>query len=246
VEYGEGPQQFTTDDLRDCELEDDWSLLTERTPATPIRLPHRFVASCTKRFGRTAVVHIVTDIPYVQAVRPFQLRSSFVARCKMDRAGILPFVDLPAYHDGRIVVRSDAGAVGIVVAVEYRGDRPVARSRYVAGIRAGIRYPDDVWRSTRTGSAILSSPHAEMARVAFQSRQEGGLSSDVFVCDVDGGAMVNLTRKSMNSYDGLFRGREEVAEWVDRSHLRVASALAPQDGVRIVEDPARARRAALR
>ncbi|WP_158847747.1 hypothetical protein [Saccharothrix deserti] len=242
LEYGEGPQKVVIDDLRAYELDEISSQPTERSSISnggePVRLPHRFVLTGSKRRGRASVVYIITDLAYVQAVRPLLLRSTFVARCKLDRGGILPFVDISAYHKGRVVVRSDVGAHGMIVAVEYFMGQPVARSRYIAAVRAGIRYPDDVWRSKRTGSPLLSTRDRETARVAFQSRQEGGLGSDVFVCDVDGGAMVNLTRKSQDSYDGLFRGSEEVAKWVDRSHLRIASHLAPQNGMRIVEDAA--------
>jgi hypothetical protein len=224
VEYGEGPQK----DVLEDPCTDD---------GEPIRLPHRFELTGSKRLGRTAVVYVITDLAYVQAIRPFQLHSTFVARCKLDRGGILPFVDIDAYHKGHIVIRSDTGAQGTIVAVEYFRGRSVARSAYLIAVRAGIRYPDDVWRSPRTGSAFLSTRDRETARVAFQSRQEGGLGSDVFACDVDGSALVNLTHKTEDSYDGLFRGSEEVAKWIDRTHLRLASHLAPQNGVRIVEDP---------
>lgn len=241
LQYGEGPQQVKIEDFQESELSDDWRLTTAESPwpddVQPIQLPHRFVVTGSKSVGKAVAIHLVTDLAYVQAARALQLGSTFLARCKLDRGGILPFVDIDAYHKGRIVVRSETGAQAAIVAVEYFNGRPTARSRYLFVIRVGIRYPDDIWASKRTGSAILSTKNRDDARMAFQSRQQGGLASDVFACDVDGGRMVNLTEKTASSYDGFFRGTEEVVKWIDRNHLRVASHLASQNGVKIVRDP---------
>lgn len=241
VEFGEGPQKVALSDLREFELaadqhisaEPDWRTTTQEV----LRLPHRFLVSGPRAiFGKT-LVYVITDLAYVQAISTTPVGSTYVARCLLDRGGILPFIDIEEYHKGRVSPRSDVGARGLIVAVRFRRGRPVARSRYILCIRSGIRYPDDLWISPRTGSAILSEIHRDIARVAFQSRQEGGLSSDVFACDVNGSRMVNLTLKSENSYDGFFRGDTEVVQWnEDGRSLQIASQLAQKNGVRTVQD----------
>jgi hypothetical protein len=241
VEFGERPQKVTVSDLRAFELESGWLISATpdwRTSAhEALHLPHRFLVSAAKAtFGKT-LVYVITDLAYVQAASKANVGSTLLARCKLDRGGILPFLDIEAYHKGRVAVRSDLGARGLIVAVQFRRGEPVARSRYILGVRCGIRYPDDLWISSRTGSTVLSERHRDIARVAFQTRQEGGLGADVFACHVDGSRMVNLTRKSENAYDGFFRGDTEVVQWNDDGcSLQIASHLARKNGVRIVQD----------
>ncbi|WP_141561947.1 hypothetical protein [Micromonospora sp. WMMA1996] len=251
VEYGEGPQKRVLVPGRDlCVLPADWSLAaagaanagrldmhtaltgTDLARATP--LPHRFVVRGTCRAAATVVLHIITDLAYLQAVsgRPPQRR--FAAVGLLDRGGILPYVDGVALHTGHVEVARSTGTPGLVVAVECVGGRPVSRTPYLLVVRAGIRYPEDVWLSPATGRPLLSDRDPDRARVAFESPQPNGLATDMFACDLDGRRMNNLTRKSVDSYDGFGDGTQ--VTWVDQKHLRVFSELTPDQSTRIVQD----------
>ncbi|MFC3502809.1 hypothetical protein ACFOOK_17765 [Micromonospora krabiensis] len=253
VEYGEGPQRRVLVPDRDlCVLPPQWSLaeavgaggtravdlrtaLSEADLARATPLPHRFVVRGTSRAATVVVLHIITDLAYLQAVAKRPLRRRFAGIGLLDRGGILPYLDTAALHEGRVEVVGTVGTLGLVVAVECAGGRPVSRSRYLLVVRAGIRYPEDVWLSPATGRPLLSDPEPRRARVAFESPQPNGLATDVFACAVDGRRMVNLTRKDLDSYDGF--GDGESAQWVDQRHLRVVSQLTPDRHTRIVQDP---------
>ncbi len=253
IQYGEGPQKRVLGRAELHALPADWSLLramgtrdrrevvlrtalSETDQAQATRLPHRLVVRGTKRWGTRLALYVITDLAYLQAVGGQPLRCQFAMVGLLDRGGILPYLDERALHAGQIEVRSAVGALGLIVVVEYRAGRPLSRSPYLLAVRAGIRYPQDVWLSPATGHPLVSAPEPHRARVAFESPQPNGLACDVYACDLDGRRMVNLTRKDHDSYDGL--GGGELAQWVDERHLQVVSQLASHQGKRVVPDRA--------
>ncbi|WP_040713027.1 hypothetical protein [Nocardia takedensis] len=219
LDYGIGPQRVSIDTIG----------------VEPVFLPHRFTLTGTKRRGATAAVFIVSDIAYLGRVTRRWSRS-FTLPAELGLGGILPFLDAKAIHRNRVEVARETGELGRLVVVEFRSGVPVARSNHVDLLRRGILDPDDIWISRATGEPILSDEALSAARLAFQSKQPNGNSSDVFACDVDGSRLFNLTRKSFDSYDGFICDGREIVEWLTRGRLQIASQQAGE-GVRVVDDP---------
>jgi hypothetical protein len=114
--------------------------------------------------------------------------------------------------------------VAATCAIEFENDQPVHRSKFLITVRKGIRYPEDVWASNKTGKPLTSTHDIKNSRFIFQSRMPNGSSWDVFVSDFDGQNMVNLTAKDVVSYDGICNGEGDVvAEWLNEREIRYCS-----------------------
>jgi hypothetical protein len=124
------------------------------------------------------------------------------------------------------------GGIGILVAVEFDGEHPMCRSRYIVIVRKGVRYPDDIWFSKRTNNPITQPGHTDLseARFVFQSREPYSASFDIFIAKFDGTSMYNLTEDNHAADDSFFDSEgNEVVEWVDEKRIRYSSM---QGGVR--------------
>ncbi|MEV0359423.1 hypothetical protein AB0H71_25545 [Nocardia sp. NPDC050697] len=204
VEYGVGARKIRID----------------VTESETLSLPHAFTAIGTKMRHSTIALILISDRAYLAGVSAYWT-TKFEIDAFAGRGGIEPYLDVARLDaSGEIWVITDTGAPGRIVAVEFRSGVPTARSNYADFVRRGIRYPDDVWRSTVTGQPIMQE---KRQRVAFVSHQPHGTSSDVFACNVDGSDMVNLTEEKKDSYNGFHQGTVEVAKWVDENNLKIAS-----------------------
>lgn len=197
-----------------------------------LAFPHEVLVSGVRDDPRRGIaLHLITDTAYLQGIDQSP-DSRFTVVCLLDRGGIAPFAD--EQPSGEFVVRKRYGTIGLLVAVEFDGGIALSRSRYTCVVRMGIRYPDDIWVSQRTGGPLVAGPR-EQSRFAFQSRQPNGLGWDVFVADFDGERMIDLTFKDHDGYSGFsFGNGEEAAEWLDshrfqyvtmhRGRMRLAQA----------------------
>ena len=195
---------------------------TRRLNATSSRhvaFPHAVrVSGVRSRPGSHVAVYVVTDICYLQEIDT-EDGSGFSADCLLGTGGITAFT---RFRDGAVQVAGPMGPAALLVAVEWVDRAPVKRTSYVVMVRSGIRYPDDLWLSPLTGLPLLSNDSPE-ARFAFQSRQPNALSHDVFIADLDGARMINLSRKEFDAYDGLHGPDGDFGAWVDETHLRYFS-----------------------
>ena len=152
-----------------------------------------------RKFGEAqnypTLVYVYTDIPYLGRHPRNQSNHSFQAICHVGMGGIAAFVD----NFGDLRPRSefeighDLGCVAVIFAVSYAGRTPAFRSSGILLIRKGIRYPDDIWLSSRTGRPICSATdNISKGRFIFQSRESKGESCDIFVADYNGDNMCNI------------------------------------------------------
>lgn len=170
-----------------------------------------------KRSKKNSViaVYICTDIFYLQNYEYSLEDDCFEISCYLGRGGIAELVHNPFSLD------IGFGAVGAIVAVEFENMVPLHRSKYILSVRKGIRYPDDIWWSKKTGKPIISSSGN---RFIFQSKQPNGNSTDIFVADFNGDNIYNLTYKKETAYDGFFDdGGNEVAIWVNKNTIQYCS-----------------------
>jgi len=190
-------------------------------------VPHAVVVKGKKpeSFEHVPVlVHVCTDVPYVEQQANEQKDGSFEAPCLIGMGGIVPFVD--DYGNlrprGPLDVGDGIGCVAAIVAVAYSGGRPFRRSRYVLVARKGIRYPDDIWCSIKSGRPICSKEgDISNARFIFQSPEPNGSSCDVFVANYNGGNMCNLNSGEPSAWDGFYaENGEEVACWTSDGQIQ--------------------------
>jgi hypothetical protein len=206
-----------------------------------VRLPRRFTVRGRRSRGSTVAVFLIAGVAYLQGVDRDRESDHYAVDCVLGRGGIADFVD----RDGSpqdwnpLVLGGGLGAVGGILVVELAGSSPVRRSHHCIVVRAGIRYPDDVWLSERTGRPVVFEKDVASGRFLFQSRQPNGTSCDVFAADFDGLRLVNLTWKPQDAYDGFFdEAGREVAEWVGPGTARICSMRGGRRAIRTVEDRA--------
>ena len=171
------------------------------------------------RIGTSVAVYICTDIFYFQDFDHNPLDQDFEVSCLLGRGGISDLVNRYGdfQKDNKFTLGNGLGALGAIVAVEFEGKNPICRSKYIIVSRAGIRYPDDIWRSKITNKPITSGNDSDIssARFIFQSRQHNGSSTDVFVADFNGERMFNLSLRNEAAYDGFFdQNGNEIARWI--------------------------------
>jgi hypothetical protein len=185
-----------------------------------VAFPHEIVVSGVREEpGHRIAVHVITDLAYLQGLDAVE-SPAFSVLCLLDNGGIAPFVaEEPG--SGGFVVRSRHGTAGLVVAVAYDGMTALSRSRYTCVLRMGVRYPDDVWVAERSGLPFLVARTGEEPRFAFQSKQPNGLGQDVFVADLDGERMIDLTFKGYDGFSGFAAGRRaDPVGWLDSRRIR--------------------------
>ncbi len=186
-----------------------------------LHYPREIVVTGQKTESRnTIATYICADTFYFQNCDQNLSNEVFEVNCRLGRGGISDFVDRRGgfQNDNIFTLGDGLGAIIAIVAVEFDGKEPICRSKYIVAVRAGIRYPDDIWRSKKTNKPITSGDdnHISNARFIFQSRQPNGSSSDIFVADFNGERMYNLTERNEVAYDGFFDEKgNEVARWVD-------------------------------
>lgn len=197
-----------------------------------IHVPQKIVVCGRKTDSRHWVSVVrVADIRYVEGEAESGEDVNFELDCLNDRGGLAAFLDAKgAYQTWNPYICGDAtngvGSVGILVLIEWDGETPLYRSRYLVIVRKGIRYPDDVWWSTKTQSALLSPTAGpiEKRRFIFQSREAQGGSTDVFIADFDGRNLCNVSADNPAAYDGFYDDEgNEVVAWVDDKHVRYCS-----------------------
>jgi len=245
VQYAEGAQIRSVSADRLFWLPEETRLLDEhgyrRDPAilfgknresrcdSEIFFPHEIYVSGVKRDRNWAVlVHICTDIPYPSDPAE-EAGNVFRARCLIELGGIAPFVD----RHGTIRPRRDLGLGGehgdatVIAAVAYHGGVPQCRSRYFLIVRKGVRYPEDVWLSTRTGRPICPREgDISGQRFVFQSREAKGGSTDIFVADYNGGRMCNITAHDVVAWDGFVNeSGNEVVQWTEDGQVQFYSTV---------------------
>lgn len=184
-------------------------------PLDIIGFPHEILVSGRRGDPSFQIsLHLITDMAYMQGVDS-TVDPRFSLVCLLDNGGIAAFLAEDS-SSGQRIVRSPHGAVGLLVAVASDGTEGIYRSRYTCVVRTGIRYPDDSWVSRRTGLPFLTTGLDDEPRFAFQSRQPNGLGWDVFVADLDGERMIDLTFKDYDGYSGFSWPKgEEAAKWLD-------------------------------
>ena len=100
-------------------------------------------------------IYICTDMFYLQKIAQPSVDRMFCMPCIFGREGVSEFVDEANNYltYSPFVVGNEnnkIGSIGVVTAVECRGQQPLWRSRYVVMLRRGIRYPDDEWWLEKT------------------------------------------------------------------------------------------------
>jgi hypothetical protein len=192
--------------------------------------PHKIAVDGQRsQKGSIVVVYICTDRFYFQGVnKSFLKRENFEVDCLLGRGGIAAFVKIDGsfQNNNKFVLGNGLGGVGAICAVEFLNSKPINRSRYVVVIRKGIRYPDDIWISKKTGKPITNRIGDDISegRFIFQSTQINGSSSDIFVADFNGENMYHLNRKNNTEYDGFYDSDEqEVAQWTDERNIQYSS-----------------------
>jgi hypothetical protein len=260
VSYGEGPQRRRIPATRLRFLPPDWSPVGEAesneswTPRDLLSeadraelengfrdaFPHELTVRGTRSRPQSSVaLYIVSDLPYFQGIDQSG-RPEYAISGLLGQGGIMPFL---SFRSGRLELGDQLGGVALVVAVEFQGDEPVARSPYLLAARRGIRYPEDRWLSARTGRPVLSKEDpvdAADARFVFQSARPNGFSSDVFVADLDGERMFNLSYKEIDASDGFGPEEDEVVCWLDPTHIQYATFRRGRGSVVVRPDPAAA------
>jgi len=194
----------------------------------PVRVPRRIVVSGRRsQSGNIVGVYVCVGIHYLQGFDRRRDTDLYEVECLIGRGGIADFVDNAGQfqNNNPLVFGNGLGAVCGIVVVEFEGRKPMKRSEHTIVIRAGIRYPEDIWISKNTGRPITSKDeNIATARFIFQSRQPNGQSCDVFVAGFNGANMVNLTYKEEDAYDGFFNDSgDEVARWVDQDTIEYCS-----------------------
>jgi len=194
------------------------------------------------QLGTSVAAYICTDIFYFQDYDYNLKVKSFQINCLLGRGGISEFVDRYGNFQNKniFVIGNGLGAIAALVVVEFENEKPVHRSRYVILARAGIRYPDDLWRSKITGKPLTSIQEQDIsgARFIFQSRQPNGSGTDIFVSNFNGENMYNLTWKNESAYDGFFDDDgNEVAKWIDQKTIQYCSMTKGRREIKKAIDP---------
>lgn len=188
---------------------------------------HITVSGMKTRPDRTVALFSIKDIVYPPEVDSTGMETFEIKRMN-GRGGIAEFVDgYGNFHMPNFRIGKDLGGIGVLVAIEFEGELPVYRSRYVVIVRKGIRYPDDIWLSTKTNKPITQPGYTDLseAKFVFQSRELYSTSSDIFVSNFSGTIMHNLTEDDQAAADQFVDNYgNEVIEWVDEKHIRYYSA----------------------
>jgi hypothetical protein len=191
-------------------------------PRAAVAFPHEFAVHGIRGQTKSDVaVYLVTDIPYLQGVNR-EDRPDFSLPCLLGRGGIASFVDIS--ESGDVSMPEELGPVALLVGVEYVKGVPIGRTRYILVVRFGILYPSDIWILPETGQPLISRPaggSSSELRFAFQSRQPNALSSDIFVADLDGERLADITYKGLDAYDGFAQvNGQPTARWLDEQRLQ--------------------------
>jgi len=195
--------------------------------------------------GTIVAAYICTDIFYFQNYDYDLMDEDFQVDSLFGRGGISDFVDRYGnfQNKNKFIMGNGLGAVGALVVVEFKGKMPICRSKYVILLRAGIRYPDDIWRSKKTNKPITSikdNNDISGARFIFQSRQPNGSGTDIFVADFNGENMYNLTQKNEVAYDGFYDDEgNEVTKWNDDGLIQYCSMTKGRREIKQKIDPLR-------
>lgn len=250
ISYGEGPQavtnrgnllQLPSDTIvprryvpfdgregyivRDL-LPPDWM---DRFSGLGLFVPHTYTVSGIRQDpNNTIALYRVNDQIYLVGHDRSNGERSFSITAAQGRGGIASFITANGelQNDNPYCLGNGLGGVRLLTAVEFSQGVPVARSPFVLCIRKGIRDPDDIWRSSLTGTAIVPPGTTDFstARFLFQSHQPNGMSSDLFVADFCGTRLRNLTKKHETSYDGLFdENGKEIGRWLNATTIQYCS-----------------------
>jgi hypothetical protein len=170
-------------------------------------------------------VYIITDTSYLNGAAVAG-QTAFVLDGVIGKGGLAAFVNRwgSVIPRDAIEIGEGLGCAAVFSVVGFADGVAVGRSPYFVGVRAGIRYPDDVWASPATGAPILSRPELERARFLFQSWEADGGSRDVFAADFNGGRMTNLNRDDEPALDALVdEDGQAVAEFIGGRRVAMAS-----------------------
>ncbi len=184
---------------------------------------------------KSVAAYVCTDTYYFQDCQVLSA-GNFELTCLIDRGGIAAFVSADngaLNNEDDFSLGNGYGAIAALVILAFDAkSEPQYRTCYVVVVREGIRYPDDIWLSSRTNRPITNNLANEPlidSRFVFQSRQPNGNSSDIFTADFTGSNMHNITKKHETAYDGfLDENNQEVIKWLDKSTLQYSSR---KDGV---------------
>jgi hypothetical protein len=189
-------------------------------------------------------IFLCSDMPYYQGC-DLSARDTFEINCRLDRGGLADFLDTKANYqtwNPYIIGNEDnrIGSIAVMVAVEFDKQQPICRSRYIVMLRKGIRYPEDIWWSKDTNKPLVSPFHSDITetRFMFQSREPSSRTTDIFVADFNGNNMRNLTEEHPDAYDGFYNDDgEEVARWIDKTHIQYCSMVEGTRRTVIKSDP---------
>jgi hypothetical protein len=158
-------------------------------------------------------------------------KRTYEVRCEIGGHGISEYVDAsngeiyPSTGQNEILGKG-TGAIYVLGVVEVLRGEIVVRSPYYLVKRRGIRFPDDVWFTSRGGQLVpfLSDPGKPLsARVAFQSSPDPErIPTHIFTCNFFGYDMRDLAQ-SRDRFEGFLtpEGRPCAGVgWTGRGSLR--------------------------
>jgi hypothetical protein len=182
--------------------------------------------------GSVVWAYVASDDFYLQKLPDLRgNKKTYAVRCEIGGHGVSEYVDAlsgelyPSTGKNEILGNA-TGAIYVLGVVEALRGKVVVRSPYYLVKRRGIRFPDDVWFTSRDGQLIpfLSDPEKPLhARVAFQSSPDPErIPTHIFTCSFFGYQIRDLAQ-ARDRFEGFLtpEGRPcSGVGWSSRGSLR--------------------------